>query len=164
MNHVNAGIVLRSSETMDDINFHKSVIFICETNKEGAWGVVLNKHSERVFNELVEFQDSIPFPLYIGGPMEQEKLFFIHSRPDLIEGGKPINETIYWGGNFEEAVKYINLGILSENDVRFYLGYCGWDKLQLESEIQEGSWIPCLFSNETIFYNKTDYLWENLIQ
>jgi putative transcriptional regulator len=162
MIQVNPGTLLKSSATMNDTNFISTVVFICETDTEGAWGVVLNKQSPRVFNELVEFQSSIPFPLHIGGPMEQEKLFFIHSRPDIIDGGKRITDSIYWGGDFEEAVKYINLGILSENEVRFYLGYCGWDKSQLESEIEDGSWIPCSYSNESVFSNSIDTLWENI--
>ena len=154
--------LLRSDESISDANFHHSVLLICENNHEGAWGVVINKRSIRVFNELVEFQHCLPFPLYIGGPMENENLFFVHCRPDLIPDGQQIHDNLYWGGDFKHAVELIQSKQLNENNVRFYLGYCGWDTNELEEEIKEGSWHPCPFQYDSIFTSNEKSLWQDI--
>jgi putative transcriptional regulator len=96
--------------------------------------------------------------------MENEKLFFVHRRPDLIQDGQQIHDNLYWGGNFEKTVELIQSKQLTENDVRFYLGYCGWDTNELEEEIQEGSWHSCPFDTETIFTVDKQPLWQSLLK
>ena len=103
-------------------------------------GVVVNKLFPRKFNELEAFKNSLPFDLYEGGPVDQEHLFFIHRRSDLISGGVLITEGIYFGGDFNEAVRLMNNKILTDKDVKLFIGYCGWDDQELEAEVEEGSW------------------------
>ena len=145
------GILLTGSASLDDPNFDEAVIFITEHNEKGATGFVGNKLFARKLNELVAFEDSPPFPLYDGGPMDKEHLFFIHRRPDLITGGTPVTDSIYFGGNFQQAVAHINERSLLQNDIKIFVGYCGWDFGELEEEIKEGSWIVSDAEIETIF-------------
>ncbi|MBO9730232.1 MAG: YqgE/AlgH family protein [Chitinophaga sp.] len=137
---INAGIYIGSTSLLDDTVFEETVILITEYNEKGAMGFVVNKLFPRTFNELQEFSHSKPFPLYEGGPVDQEHLFFVHRRPGLITGGALIAGNIYLGGDFKAAVKHINNGILTEEDIRLFIGYCGWDFGELEAEIAEGSW------------------------
>ncbi|NLR58275.1 YqgE/AlgH family protein [Chitinophaga polysaccharea] len=137
---MNAGMFLRSTPLLDDSFFERTELFITEVNDKGAMGFVVNKPFPRKFNELVEFRHSIAFPLYDGGPVDREHLYFIHRRPDLIEGGVLVAGDIYLGGDFKAAVKYINNKTITENDIRLFIGYCGWDSFELEEEIAEGSW------------------------
>lgn len=134
------GTILKSkSDTAGDY-FAGTDILITEVNDDGVIGYVLNKKFPRYFNELVEFADSAPFPLFEGGPVEHEKLFFIHRRPDLVDGGICLKDDIYFGGDFKKAVCYLNMGMLNEADLKMFIGYCGWDAGQLEAEIAEGEW------------------------
>jgi putative transcriptional regulator len=94
----------------------------------------------RRLNELAEFADGKPIALYDGGPVDREHLFVLHRRPELIGNSRHITDAIYYGGDFAKAVQLLNNGQISENDVRIFIGYCGWDKEQLEEEIKEGSW------------------------
>lgn len=137
---MNAGMFLQSTSLLDDTFFGKAVIFLTEHNEKGAMGFVINRPFPRRINELVEFQDSIPFALFEGGPVDQEHLFFIHQRPGLIKGGDLIADNIYLGGDFKAAMMYINEGTLTEEDIKIFVGYCGWDNQELEAEIEEGSW------------------------
>ncbi len=135
-----AGIFIGSTALLDDSFFEQAILFIAEYNNKGAMGFVVNKEFPRRFNELQEFSDSIPFPLYEGGPVDQEHLYFVHRRPELIAGGALVADNIYLGGDFKTAVRLINNGAISTMDIRLFIGYCGWDFQELEAEIAEGSW------------------------
>ena len=137
---MNAGLFIKSTPSLNDTYFENTHIFISESNEKGAMGFVVNNIFPRAINELVEFSYSIPFPLYEGGPVDQEHLYFIHRCPDLIKGGELIADGIYFGGDFKTAIKGINDGTITGNEIKIFIGYCGWDYGELEEEIAEGSW------------------------
>lgn len=134
------GTILSSTSSMDDPNFDSSVIFIAEHNEQGALGFAINKVFGRALNDLVEFSSSPAFPLHEGGPVDQEHLYFIHRRSELISGGTNVIDDIYLGGDFQKAIQQINNKNLNSRDIKIFIGYCGWDKDELEAEIAEGSW------------------------
>lgn len=137
---MNAGIFLQSTSLLDNTYFEDTILFIAEKNEKGALGFVINKVFPRAINELEEFKTSIPFPLHEGGPVDQEHLYFIHQRPDLIKDGTPVTGNICLGGDFPAAMKLLNNQTLTADDIRIFIGYCGWDGQELEEEIREGSW------------------------
>jgi putative transcriptional regulator len=159
---IQAGTVLISAPTLDDPNFEKVVIYIATYNDQGALGFVMNQVFDRKFNELTEFRHSRPLPLHVGGPVEKEKLYFIHRMPASISEGTPVAKGVYLGGNFKQAVDYINTAAGAENNLRLFIGYSGWDALQLEAEIEEGSWLPVQASVTTLFEVPEQLLWEEL--
>jgi putative transcriptional regulator len=134
------GLFLKSTALLNDTVFENALIFITEYNEKGAMGFVVNQKFPRKLNELEEFKKGQPFPIHVGGPVDPEHLYFIHQRPDLIEGGEPVTGNIFLGGNFKSAVKHIDNHMLSEKDIRIFIGYCGWDYRELDAEIAEGSW------------------------
>jgi len=136
-----AGTFIQSTPLMDGDYFEKTIIYITECNENGAVGYIINRLFPRRFNELQEFSSSIAFPLYEGGPVDTEHLFFIHRRPGLIAGGTPVTDSIYVGGDFKAAVKLLNNAAITNKDIKLLIGYCGWDRGELEAEIAEGSWI-----------------------
>jgi putative transcriptional regulator len=134
------GNILASSKWMDDPIFHNTLVLIAQHDANGTIGLITNKQHPRKLNDLVEFNHCKSWPLHFGGPAEDDKLFFIHRRPDLIEGGVLLNDDIYLGGNFKQAIIHINDNSLRENEIRLFIGYCGWDEGELNTEINEGSW------------------------
>ena len=156
--NIYVGKILLSAPSLADPNFDKVVILITEHNEKGALGFVMNKLFSRLFNELVEFNNCKAFPLFDGGPVEKEKLFFLHRRSDLIEGGIRIADNIYTGGNFNQAVQFINNNTINEDDIKLSIGYCGWDYGQLEEEIAEGSWIVSNTHSSIIFTTPIELL------
>ncbi len=149
--HLITGSILTSTPLLDGSIFEQSIICITEKNEQGATGFVVNKLFSRTLNQLEEFKSSLPFPLYSGGPVETEGLFFLHRRPDLIEGGTPIINGIYVGGDFKQAVYHINQHDIQAKDIKLFIGYCGWDAGELEAEIAEGSWEIVGAGIETVF-------------
>lgn len=140
--NLKTGIVLRSTAELNGTFFEGALVLITEYNDKGAAGFVINKPFARTLNELEEFRHSPSFPLYDGGPVGREQLFFIHRRPDLIPGGQAIGNGMYFAGDFKEAIKAINNKSLLAADIRLFIGYCGWDAGELEAEITESSWVP----------------------
>jgi putative transcriptional regulator len=160
---INPGTILISAPSLNDPNFEKVVIFIAEYNEKGALGFVINKLFPRNFNELTEFKNSKPFLLYSGGPVENENIFFLHHCPDIIKDGQAVIDSIYLGGNFKQAVAHLNHSSTAQNDIRLFIGYCGWDYNQLEEEIEEGSWLIANADTQMIFSDKPEMLWEKIL-
>jgi putative transcriptional regulator len=162
-NHtLKAGSILISAPSLEDPYFDKVVIYITEYNEKGALGFVMNQLFERKFNELTEFRNSKPFPLYAGGPVEREKLYFIHRIPGSVAEGTPVADGVYYGGNFKQAVQYLNTASEAESNLRLFIGYSGWDAHELEGEIEEGNWLPVQASVTTLFEASEQSLWEEL--
>lgn len=136
-----AGKVISSTEQLKGTSFEGATIIIAEHNDDGALGFIINQQSGRRLNELTEFASGPPVPLFIGGPVDQEHLYFIHQRHDLIEDSILISDNYYLGGNFKQAIEHINNQRLSTGEIKIFLGYCGWNSGELEAEIEEGSWM-----------------------
>lgn len=149
---MNTGSFLHGTPLLNGDYFENAIIFLTELNGKGAMGFVVNRQFTRSLNELQEFNDSIPFPLYEGGPVHQEHLFFVHRRPELIENGVLIGHGIFLGGNFRQAVAHINSHTITEKDIKIFIGYCGWDPGELEKEVSEGSWQVHDLEEEKIRY------------
>lgn len=123
-----------------DLNFNRSVILIVEHNESGSVGFVLNKKLD--FSTIDLIPDlKYKFPIYNGGPVQTDNLYFIHNQPKLIPNSLKITKEIYWGGNFNEVLKLINTKQIKLDQIKFFLGYSGWDKNQLKNEINMSSWV-----------------------
>lgn len=156
------GRLLISEPFLPDPNFERTVVLLCEYNEDGAFGFVINKPSILKLNEIVEdikFEDVA----FVGGPVQQDTLHFLH-RNGSLENAVKIKDTIYWGGDFESLIGQIDTAQLKSSDIRFYLGYSGWGPGQLESELQEDSWIVCDYvSDELLFDTEPSRIWRKAL-
>ena len=123
-----------------DLSFNRSVVLLADHNAEGSVGFILNKPLGYTIRDLIP-EISASFKIYNGGPIEQDNLYFIHNVPDLIPNSIEISKGIFWGGDFEFTKELINNGVIKKKNIRFFLGYTGWDSEQLENEMQANSWI-----------------------
>jgi putative transcriptional regulator len=123
-----------------DLSFNRSVVLLADHNDDGSVGFILNKPLGYTIRDLIP-EISASFQIYNGGPIEQDNLYFIHNIPQLIPGSIEIATGIYWGGDFESTKDLINQGKVTRNNIRFFLGYSGWDASQLQNELDSNSWI-----------------------
>lgn len=159
-----AGRLLISEPFMMDPNFKRSVIFLTEFSTEGAMGYVLNHASNLLLGDIIPEISYSESPLFIGGPVGNNTLHFIHRCPDKIEGGTEIWDGIYWGGDFETVKQLANTYQLNNNDIRFFIGYSGWSAGQLEAELQEDTWIVAnKFSPDILFNHNEETLWKEVV-
>ncbi|MBM1106841.1 YqgE/AlgH family protein [Aurantibacter crassamenti] len=143
-----------------DVSFNRSVVLLAEHNEDGSVGFILNKPLEYQITDLVN-EIEIPFQVYNGGPVEQDNLYFIHKVPHLITNSIEISDGIYWGGDFDTTINLINTKVITEKDIRFFLGYSGWSSFQLNEELSSKSWIVVKNEYESeIIQKSTDAFWK----
>lgn len=133
-------LLIAEPSIIGDLSFNRSVILLADHNEEGSVGFILNKPLKYTIKDLLPEIDA-KFKIYNGGPVEQDNLYFIHNVPHLIPNSIEISNGIFWGGDFELTKDLINKGLLKKKNIRFFLGYTGWDSEQLENEMQSNSWI-----------------------
>ncbi|HJV18990.1 MAG TPA: YqgE/AlgH family protein [Sediminibacterium sp.] len=153
------GILLLSDPFLKDPNFIRSVVLVCESNPEGAFGLVLNRKIEYVLGDLVEQALGVDVPVFEGGPVQPTALHFIHRKGNLIPNGVEITSGIFWGGDFDVALELLRSKALSPGDIRFFVGYSGWSAGQLEAEVEEKSWILAEARPGIVFDAPEDQIW-----
>ena len=147
-----------------DIDFNRSVILIAEQNESGTVGFIINKKSNYSTLDLIPELNQ-DFPIYKGGPVEKENLYFIHKIPSLIENSIKIKDNLYWGGNFDLVIKLINNKSIKINEIKFFLGYSGWDKEQLKNEIKNKSWILAKKENiDSLSFKNPSNIWKEKLE
>jgi len=150
---------------LSDLNFNRSVILLVEHNESGSVGFILNKKLNYSTKDLIP-DLKYKFPIYNGGPVQTENLYFIHNQPELIPNSLKITKEIYWGGDFTIILELINNKKLKLDEIKFFLGYSGWDKNQLEKEISISSWVVKQENrNANLLLKNCDNIWkENLLE
>ena len=116
-------------------------------------------------HEIDQDFPNIKAVISVGGPVEIESLFYIHSFGSLVSESTPINDELSIGGNFEQIKSLLNENEKNRLKIRFFLGYSGWDKLQLAREMNENSWIVATnISNEEILAIPKKDFWQMCIE
>jgi putative transcriptional regulator len=151
--------------SLNDPNFHQSVVYICEHSPQSALGIVINKPTNIVLNDIFR-QLSIKTgdqymgkqPVFQGGPVQTERGFVIHEPP----------------GNWESTlIMGDSLGVTSSRDVLacmargqgpqkifVALGYAGWGAGQLETELANNSWLSTPADRGIIFETPIEQRWQ----
>lgn len=133
-------LLIAEPAIIGDVSFNRSIVLLADHTEEGSIGFILNKPLEYTINDLVPEVEA-KFKVYNGGPVEQDNLYFIHKIPHLIPNSIEISLGIFWGGDFSKVADQISDNTIKEGDIRFFLGYSGWDTNQLEEELKANSWV-----------------------
>src|ERR1700712_5725610 len=107
---ITKGSILISEPFLGDTNFERTVVLVCEHNDQGTFGYILNKPTAIEINSFIKDLNNFPLNLYVGGPVSQDSVHFIHRSKYRLEGDTEIKEDVYWGGNFEELKALIHQG------------------------------------------------------
>lgn len=154
-------ILIAEPSIIGDISFNRSIILLVEHGNNGSIGFILNKPMNLNISDLIpEIESNLK--IYNGGPVQQDNLYFIHKISDLVPESIMISEGLYWSGNFEYVLKLIKKGEINKNDIRFFLGYSGWDSNQLNDELNNNTWILSENShNKNIITAVDEVFWKN---
>ncbi len=161
----NAGKIIISAPFMHDYFFGRSIVLLLEHSSEGSMGFIINKPTELHVSDMIEGFPNVSLPLFIGGPVQTDSIFFIHNRPDLIDDSINIYGNMHWGGNFKQLRTFITEGMIQANEIRFFLGYSGWESQQLDDELKAETWIVAnKLSFEKIINTDANKLWQNTVK
>jgi putative transcriptional regulator len=133
-------LLIAEPAIIGDVSFNRSIVLLADHSEEGSIGFILNKPLEYNINDLIPEVEAT-FKVYNGGPVEQDNLYFIHKIPHLIPNSIEISLGIFWGGDFTKVAELIKDNTIKENDIKFFLGYSGWESSQLENELKASSWV-----------------------
>lgn len=158
-------LLIAEPSIIGDMSFNRSVILLADHSPEGSIGFILNKPLKFTLNELVKDTDE-NFIVFNGGPVEQDNLYFIHTVPDLIPESIEISLGIYWGGDFETVLTLLKDKRLVDGDIRFFLGYSGWEPNQLEEELNANVWLVDrnVYENNLIIKSNDTFWREKMIE
>ncbi len=159
---VQSGDILIAEPFLGDSNFERAVVLICEHNVAGSFGLVLNKKSEYVLSQLID--TSSEMDVYVGGPVQKNTLHFIHRCPHLIDDSIDLGNDIFWSGNYETLLKILNLNLVKEDEIRFFVGYSGWGEGQLQEELDQKTWYVSETSADDIFQTTAQEHWRTVLK
>lgn len=158
------GRILIAEPFLQGPYFARSIVLLTEHGEEGSVGFVLNKSTDVYPDEVIEDLFNFGGELFIGGPVSSNTLHFLHTMGKDVPGSMQITPSIYWGGDFEAIKQLINAGKADKNSVRFFAGYAGWSPGQLESEIEENSWIVTTLDDYRIMHANSGTIWKESME
>ncbi len=166
--NIHRGDLLIASPLLYDPNFYRTVVLILDRDKDrGFIGLILNRSLDLNIDEILPLKErELNIPIFNGGPVDLQRLFWLHSLgPDKIPGSSEIIPGVYIGGNYENLEEAVLKGIKSDGDFRLYLGYCGWTKGQLVNEIENGVWkVNSLADPTAILTADPDSFWRESVK
>jgi putative transcriptional regulator len=159
------GRLLISEPFLADPNFARSVVLIAEETDSGVLGVVLNQKSNLMLSDLIPQIGGLSFPMFIGGPVEVDSIFYVHRCYDKIQSGFEIAKGLFWSHDFEVIKDLIDQDNLTNDEIKFFLGYSGWSPNQLNEEIELNTWIVSdQYEADLVFKEKEEEVWSEVIK
>ncbi|WP_075182248.1 YqgE/AlgH family protein [Pantoea sp. 1.19] len=152
---------------LQDPMFKRSVIYICEHNDEGAMGLIVNKPMENlnvagILKKLKITPPADPIhkldkPVFAGGPLAEDRGFILHSSQGTFGSSIRIsdNTVITTSRDVLES-----LGTDGQpQQVLVALGYCAWERDQLEEELLENAWLTAPANSNILFHTPIAARW-----
>jgi len=160
-----AGQLLIATPSMGDPRFERTVILMVRHDKDGAFGIVINRPiAERPFAELLGMLGDKDAPvagtvrIFAGGPVQPELGFVVHSadyrapQTIAIDGRVAVTSS-------REILRDIGSGRGPAKSL-FAFGYAGWAPGQLEGELKQQSWVIAPAEQKLVFDEDRDKVWD----
>ncbi|MFZ5551783.1 MAG: YqgE/AlgH family protein [Bacteroidota bacterium] len=157
------GKILISEPFLDDDFFKRSVVLLCEHNEEGSFGFVLNNFVDINLHELIDELPDVKMRISVGGPVKNDNLYYIHTLGEKIPGSLEVMKGIYMGGSYDVMKEAISNGEVKSGQLRFFVGYSGWDRGQLEKELEMSAWLVARADAEDVMNTDIDDLWKKIL-
>lgn len=155
-----AGRILIAVPFFSDPFFHRTVILLTDYDSESCAGLVLNKVSGYSVHKLVS-DIKVEDTMYVGGPVMTRAVFCIHNH-DQNKSSIKLLPGIYLGYD-EIFLSLIEHQAISSLRYKFFLGYAGWSRGQLEDEIAHKKWVIANANPELIFETPAEKIWHSAV-
>ena len=166
-----APVLLVAMPQLTDPNFHRAVVLLIHHDREGTFGLILNRGTEITAPTLcetleIEWRGDPSREIGWGGPVQPETgwlLFDPAEAPTEVsdEGVQEIESGLSFAGSLDTLRR-----VASDppQKTRVLLGYAGWGPGQLEGELAEGAWITAPLSPSVVFDVEACDMWEHVVR
>ena len=156
---------LIATPAIKDPIFASSLVYMCEHSENGSMGLVVNHETSQVLDDIfrqlnIECDDESirNQPVYIGGPVQLEQGFVLHSGEGKWQNSVEVSSGIHLTSSLD-ILQAIAAG-QGPDDYLVILGFSGWASGQLESELQQNSWLTSTCNPDLLFHQKPEDKWQ----
>ena len=149
---------------MRDPGFRRGVAFVCQHGEDGAMGLLINRLSEyrlgdvlaqmNLKSDLSQVSDA---PVLIGGPVQPERGFVLHTPHGEWESSFKISEQVCVTTS-RDVLAAIAAGE-GPHDALIALGYSGWSPGQIDAELRENAWLTTTADEQIMFHTPLEQRW-----
>ncbi|WP_096085646.1 YqgE/AlgH family protein [Agaribacterium haliotis] len=153
---------------LDDSLFSHSLTFICDHNKNGAMGLIINQplgiNLSDVFQQLqLESSPALSDAhVLAGGPVNSQQGLVLHRDEGHWESTLRITPDICLTASKDIVEAMANNQ--GPSGAQLALGYAGWSAGQLEEELSNNMWLTMPADNAIIFDTPTEQRWNAAAQ
>ena len=155
--------LLIASPAIFDPNFRRTVVLLTAHTDEGAIGLILNRPSEATVEEAVPRLSPLAgedAPVFAGGPVNPSGVSMLAEFDDVSEAGVEVFGDI--GFVALDAALEGEAPVLRRR--RVFAGVASWAGGQLEQELETEDWIVEPASNDDVFGDDPETLWERVLE
>ena len=163
MHYSYKGKILISTPDISGDIFSRSVVLIVEHNENGAFGLILNKKNSKMSDKFKSFFD-FNIAVYDGGPVENDKVFFIIKGKKVTDLYTEINNEFYITEDVEKIVSSVLSNEITVDDIKIFSGYSGWGAMQLDNEVSRKMWTVVDVYNLDYTLPNDQTLWKSIMQ
>ncbi|MBK9305987.1 MAG: YqgE/AlgH family protein [Nitrospira sp.] len=159
-----AGVLLVASPSLDDPNFHHSVLLIIEHGRGGTVGLILNRPTDVLLSDVLQdlpILKRTPHRLFAGGPVGRTQMVLLFRLDGPYPDTRLIVGEMYVGTS--SVLERIITQPKTTETFRAFAGFAGWAPGQLEQEMREGAWGVLPKQSFDIFDQDPATLWPDSI-
>ncbi len=166
MNDTFRPTLLLSMPQLQDPNFTRTVVLLCDFLPEGAFGLVLNRPTELSASTMVKLDPPVvggnDLPLWFGGPVEPQRgWILVGDAPE-----EPEYRTIVEGLYLSTSPTLLRRVLQGSPPprARVLAGYAGWGPGQLDEELAQSAWLMADVDLDLVFDTEAPRMWETAIR
>jgi putative transcriptional regulator len=161
-----APTLLLSMPQLNDPNFRRTVVLLCDHSEHGAFGLVMNRPTGVSAATAVRLEPPLPaetsLELWEGGPVEPHRGWIVFSEPPAGEEALQICEGLYLSSSPSVLRALASAGDIRR--ARILTGYAGWGPGQLDTELSASAWLLCDVDVGLLFDVEASQMWEAAIR
>ena len=155
-----------SMPQMQDPNFARTVVLLCDYVPEGAFGLVVNRPTDYPANDMVKLEPPVvagnTLPLFFGGPVQPERGWILVTDEPSDADHRLIVDGLYLTAS-QDVLRRV-LQAHPEPRARVIAGYAGWGPGQLDDELAQSAWLMADVQLDLIFDIDPARMWETAIR
>ena len=165
-----APTLLIAMPQLQDKNFTRSVILLCEHSGNGAIGFVVNRPTDLRAAQAVSLDPPVQgdsgLMLWSGGPVEPQRGFLLLGDDPGVDNSEQIADGFHLTASVDVLRRLLEVSPdeLAHRRCRLLLGYAGWSAGQLDRELAASAWLSAPPDADLVFESAPEDMWERAIR